>query len=203
MKVKIDLKIVIFLILFYFTGQLEIYIWSIFFCLVHELGHLFVGYILGFKPSEIEFMPFGFFIRLIANYKDYNKKIGKSNLVQLKTILVAMAGPAVNLLFIIFSKTNIIIYINLVILMLNLIPIFPLDGGRIIRSLSKICFKEKMANKISHVISYGSVIILTVICSIIILYIKNIAILLILAYLWILTIKDFRYNSQIFNIKSS
>lgn len=196
MKLKIDLKIIIFLIIFYFTGQLNIYIWSLFFCFIHELGHLFVGYILGFKPSEIEIMPFGFFIKLIANYKDYNKEIGKSNLVQLKTIFVAMAGPAVNLLFIIFAKTDKIIYINLIILMLNLIPIFPLDGGRIIKSLSKICFKEKTANKISRMISYGSVIILTAICSIIILYIKNFAILLILAYLWILTIRNFRQNKM-------
>ena len=194
MKLKIDLKIIIFLIIFYFTGQIKIYIWSLFFCLVHELGHLLVGYILGFKPLEMEIMPFGFFIKLIANYKDYNKKIGKSNLVQLKTIFVAIAGPTVNLLFIIFSKIDIIIYINLIILILNLIPIFPLDGGRIIKSLSKICFKEKMANKISCAISYGSIIILTAICSIIILYIKNIALLLILSYLWILTIKDFRHN---------
>lgn len=194
MKLKIDLKIIIFLIIFYFTGQLEIYIWSLFFCFIHELGHLFMGYILGFKPSEMEIMPFGFFIKLIANYKDYNKKIGKSNLVQLKTIFVAIAGPAVNLIFIIFARMDIVIYINLIILVLNLIPIFPLDGGRIIKSLSKICFKEKTANKISRAISYGSVIILTAICSIIILYIKNFAILLILAYLWILIIKDSHQN---------
>lgn len=40
MRFRIDLKIFGFLILFYFTKQIEIYSLMMLFCFLHELGHL-------------------------------------------------------------------------------------------------------------------------------------------------------------------
>ena len=40
MRFRIDLKIFVFLILFYLTKQIEIYAMVMFFCIIHELGHL-------------------------------------------------------------------------------------------------------------------------------------------------------------------
>ena len=40
MRFRIDLKIFIFLIIFYFTKQIEIYAMIMLFALIHELGHL-------------------------------------------------------------------------------------------------------------------------------------------------------------------
>lgn len=40
MRFRIDLKIFVFLVLFYFTRQIEIYSMIMLFCLIHELGHL-------------------------------------------------------------------------------------------------------------------------------------------------------------------
>ena len=40
MKFKIDLKIFIFLLLFYFTRQIKIYSIMMLFGIIHELGHL-------------------------------------------------------------------------------------------------------------------------------------------------------------------
>ena len=40
MRFRIDLKIFIFLAIFYFTNQLNIYIWTLIFCFIHEIGHL-------------------------------------------------------------------------------------------------------------------------------------------------------------------
>lgn len=41
MRFKIDLKIFVFIILFYITRQIEIYSMMMIFCVLHELGHLF------------------------------------------------------------------------------------------------------------------------------------------------------------------
>lgn len=57
MKFRIDLKIFAFLILFYFTRQIEIYALVMIFAIIHELGHLVVGIVLGFKPQNIELIP--------------------------------------------------------------------------------------------------------------------------------------------------
>lgn len=60
MRLRIDLKIIIFLLLFYLTKQIEIYSIIMCFCIIHELGHIFMGIILGLKPEKIEIMPIRF-----------------------------------------------------------------------------------------------------------------------------------------------
>ena len=72
----------------------------------------------------------------------------------------------------------------------NLIPIYPLDGGRIAKGILHILFGRKEAYRYSYMISNVTISILTAISSIVILNLKNIAILLILAYLWYLVISE-------------
>ncbi len=57
MRFRIDLKILFFLVFFYFTKQIDIYILMIIFVVIHELGHLIIGIILGFKPDKLELIP--------------------------------------------------------------------------------------------------------------------------------------------------
>ena len=198
MKFRIDLKILFFLILFFFTGQIKIYLIVMFFALLHEIMHLLIGVILGFKSQKIEMMPFGFFIDLKPKQEDYKTKVIKSNKAELKYIFVAMAGPIFNLLMVIlFEKLNIekttkdlIIYSNFFIFIFNLIPIYPLDGGRILKSFLRIFYGKKTADNNIKIIASTVISILTFVGSIAILYYKNIAIFFILIYLWFLVLKE-------------
>ena len=199
MKIRIDLKILFFLALFYFTKQIKIYLLVLGFAFLHELAHMLVGLLLGFKPKSIEIMPFGFSLNLTPKKEDFETKIKKSNLVELKYIYVAVAGPLLNLIIAtLFSyirlKVNSEIidlntYSNLIIFIFNLIPIYPLDGGRVINSVLKINRGSLIANKTMKIIKKVTIILLTIASSIAILYLKNIAILLIIVYLWILAWK--------------
>ena len=103
MRFRIDLKIFIFLILFYFTKQIEIYAMIMFFAIIHEMGHLSAGIMLGMKPEKIEIMPYGVSISFKLNTKDYNQKIMYGNQLELKKIIVALAGPITNLFIIILA----------------------------------------------------------------------------------------------------
>ena len=60
-----------------------------FFALIHELGHLIAGLLIGMKPEKIELMPFGFSIAFKINSEEYNKKIKKGNKLEIKKIVVA------------------------------------------------------------------------------------------------------------------
>lgn len=200
MNIKLNLNIFLFIILFFITNQLEIYTLIMIFALIHELAHLICGVILGFKPDTLRIMPFGFCIEFETNVNDYNKKILKSNMLSIKKTLIALAGPLSNLLIIIlgfiFNIDNNIIFSNLLIMLFNLIPIYPLDGGRILKNLLKIFVGNKRASKCINTISNIFMIILTMLASIFIFVNKNIAIFILIITLWALVIKENkRYNT--------
>lgn len=205
MRFRIDLKIFIFLIIFYFTKQIQIYTYIMIFAFIHEIGHLITGLLMGMKPEKLEIMPFGISVSFKIKPQEYNKKIKKGNYLEIKKIIVAIAGPLTNFVIIaIASKIKMgitqylmITYTNFLIMIFNLLPIYPLDGGRILKSILHIYFGKRKAEKYINIISKITVCILTLISSIAILYIQNIAIFLIDMYLWYLTItENIKYNKR-------
>lgn len=206
MRFRIDLKIFILLLLFYLTKQIHIYAMIMVFAMIHEIGHLMAGLMLGMKPEKIEIKPFGFSISFKLTTKDYNKKVKKANLLEIKKIIVALAGPITNLIIIIMTlnivknlwQALIIIYTNMLIILFNILPIYPLDGGRILKGILHIFLGRKKAIQYTNTISFTTAIILTLIASIAIFYLENIAIFFAIIYLWFLVIKQDK-NTQ--NIK--
>lgn len=198
MELKIDLKIILFALIFYFTGQIEIYCLCLLFALIHELGHVLVARILGNKLLKFKIMPLGFSIFLQTNIEDYNKKIKKGNMYVLKNLIISIAGPITNI--IIFLVTFFlpielmlkekIIYINAIIAIFNLIPMYPLDGSKILQNALKLFCSNKESYKYTNIVANATLIIFTIFCSIFILYAKNIAIVAILIYLWYINVKE-------------
>ncbi len=204
MIIKIDLKIFLFAIIYLITKQIKIYAILMVFAFIHEMGHLIIGLLLGFKPMSINITPYGLQIEFKIYCEEYNKKVKKGNILCVKRAIIALAGPITNLvlvlLFIILPLENIefnntIIYSNILIGLFNLIPIYPLDGGRILKELLHIYLGLKRAQKYTNRMANATVIILTAISSVAILYLKNIAIVIIIAYMWYLVVtENNKYN---------
>ncbi len=210
MRFRIDLKIFIFLIIFYFTKQIEIYTMIMLFALIHEIGHLLMGLLIGMKPEKIELMPFGVSISFKIKVEEYNKKIKKGNLLEIKKMVVALAGPLTNFIIIIITnnlkidifKSLMIIYTNFLIMIFNLLPIYPLDGGRILKGILHINFGIRTTEFYINIISKIMVAIITILSSILILYVHNVAILFIDLYLWYLVLKEdvkYKKREEIYN----
>ena len=72
----------------------------------------------------------------------------------------------------------------------NLIPIYPMDGGRILKEVLHIYLGLEKARKYTNKIANATVIILTAISSVAILYLKNIAIVIIIGYMWYLVVME-------------
>lgn len=206
MKIRFNLMIIIFIILFFLTKQIEIYCIIMFFSVLHELGHTIAGIILGFKPSAIEINPFGLSISFESKVENYNKKIKNTSILTIKKMIIAISGPIINLICILICLAfnekitigfeEVIIYSNIIIGVFNLIPIYPLDGGRILKNLLHIFVGLDNTYSYTNLISNISIIILTFFSSICILYVKNVAILLIIGYLWYLVINENKLYNQ-------
>lgn len=206
MRFRIDLKIFAFIIIFVITRQIEIYSIMLAFAVIHELSHLIVGVMLGFKPEGIELNPVGLSLAFKPNYDDYNLKIKNANVFEIKKIIVALAGPLMNLVIAITIGfisnpsilANYIFYANLLIALFNLLPIYPLDGGRIFKGILHIFCGKWKAKKLINEISFISTVVLTAISSIGVFYYKNIAIVAIIAYLWVIVLKaDSIYKKEL------
>lgn len=198
MKFRIDLKIFLFVLLFFITNQIKMYAMIMVFAIIHELGHLLAGILLGMQPDKLEINPFGVSIDFNIKRKDYMRKIKKGNLLELKKILVAFAGPFVNgiiiliLCFIHISPYDkmLMIFSNWTLILFNILPIYPLDGGRIVKGILYLLKGKYKAEEYIYHISHITLILLTAIGSIGILFINNIAIFLVIIFLWVLQLRE-------------
>ena len=209
MKFRIDLKIFIFVILFLITNQIKIYAMIMIFAIIHELGHLIAGMLLGMKAEKIEIKPFGVAIDFNIKRKDYIVKIKKGNLLEVKKVLVALAGPMTNVLIIFIlaiptmfqinqEEKMLMIFSNITLILFNILPFYPLDGGRVLKGIIYILKGKRTAEKYIYYISYITLVIITVTSSIAILCLENIAIFLVTIFLWGLQIKEQRiYRNRI------
>lgn len=92
---------------------------------LHELGHSIVAKSKGSYINEIVLFPLGG----VAKISNIPKRPADE-------IQIALAGPAVSLILaLLFANVPIIGQVNLSLFLFNLIPAFPMDGGRVFRAL--------------------------------------------------------------------
>lgn len=184
MKIEINLKIILALILFLIIDNINTYIIFIIFILIHEIAHLLIGIIIGGVPNKLRITPFGASLEFFS--------YGKNN--PFYRILFYGIGPLINFIIAVFflklENYNYfkyeIIYTNLAIGFFNLIPILPLDGGKILRELLKIFVGTEKANKFAIIFSKFILVLISFLYAILIIKIKNIMFLFLLIYLWYL-----------------
>ena len=190
MKIKVDLKIFLIIILYILTKNIEVFAMSFIFILLHELGHAITGITLGLKIKKININVFG----LSIEFENYGKERINNK------IIIDMAGPAINIISFIVAvifKNEEIAYINILLAIINLLPIYPLDGGRIVKNFLLKKHNYKQVVGYTEKISKNTLIIITAVSSLVILYIKNFGIFLVIIYLWSIALKEWKKNQII------
>lgn len=193
MEFKIDIKIFLVGLIFFIVNQFYMYVLFMIFVIIHECFHLLAGIVLGYKVKSLKIMPLGVSVGFKEKEEEYNTKIRKSNMNNVKKIIILLMGPISNIviagMFLVLNKPE-PVYINIVIAIFNLLPIYPLDGGQILNRILRIFHSNFESYKISNSINNIMMSILTALASIGLLYAKNIAIIFIVIFMWYLIIKE-------------
>lgn len=177
MLIKIHVYLILMLAYMFAIQKLETFSLYYAFVLMHELAHVITALILKVDVIDITLLPIG------VNAK-YIEKIS-----EIKELIISLAGPLASFLFTMLLKNKTFKSINLCIGVFNLIPIYPMDGGRILKCFFKIFLGEKIGKIISDNLSKFFLIALLVVSIAVASYMKN-------YYLFILTIYIFHISKE-------
>jgi Zn-dependent protease/CBS domain-containing protein len=144
-----------------------LFIVLLFLCVVlHEFGHVFAARRYGIKTSDVTLLPIGG----VASLERMPEKPSQE-------IFVALAGPAVNVVIAVLlvavlgarfdlsqmtqlqeATTTLagrVAAANVALVIFNLIPAFPMDGGRVLRALLAIPMGYTRATRVAAMIGQG------------------------------------------------
>lgn len=171
--IEVRIHVTFFLILvfywwlYYSVGGLSaasaglIFVLLLFLCvLLHEFGHAFAARAFGIRTPDITLLPIGGVARL-----------ERKPTTPYQELIIAVAGPAVNVViallllpFVLLNSENWdllafdrveggmagkLLAMNLLLVGFNMIPAFPMDGGRVLRALLASFVKESRATLIA------------------------------------------------------
>ena len=121
-----------------------------FLIIIHELGHFLTAKVFNIELDKIYIYPLGGIAKFYIPY----------NYSRIKELIILVNGPIfqeiakVILIYIFPQYTNIISTYHYGILLFNLLPIYPLDGGKIVNIFLSYLEPYKKSLKTSILISY-------------------------------------------------
>src|SRR5205814_6874147 len=141
-----------------------IFILLLFLCVVlHEFGHAFAAKAIGINLPDITLLPIGGVARLERMPEE-----------PVQELIIAVAGPLVNVvialgLFIaggaqaLLNPTAVetggliaqLLTINIILVLFNLLPAFPMDGGRVLRALLATRMNYARATQVAATVGQG------------------------------------------------
>lgn len=152
-KARVHPLFYLFGLYFAFCGKVFSFISFTLVAVCHELAHAAVAEKLGYKLNRITLMPYGCIVCGETDCFSYRDEIK-----------IALAGPLINLLtaflFIAlwwfvpetYAYTELAVLASLTIGLINLLPCFPLDGGRILLAWLSLRLKRKKALLVSKIL---------------------------------------------------
>ncbi|MFJ7737799.1 stage IV sporulation protein FB [Lysinibacillus sp. NPDC097287] len=188
MKIKLHILCIPFVFLMIFSGQIAYYSIILGALLWHEAGHLLAAKLCRVKVKSCVIAPYGGEI-----------EFDNPTIVDEKSLLwIALGGPIASLLgigFAFFMPELIaerLINVQLVLLAFNLLPVIPLDGGRVILALLYIFYPSAKAFEFYHSLSlfFVTVILLMTVSNLP----QSLFLVILCLFVWMQVIKEWNYR---------
>ncbi len=143
--IEVENLLIIILISFFISDKIKLFLTSYFVCylfiIFHELSHIIFATIFGKKIIKIKLSLAGICVTFSNEY-----------LSVIKRIIMYLVGPISNfVLALIFNNIDFIYEVNLFLGILNLLPIYPLDGYNILLVILDLVNKSNYINFIERV----------------------------------------------------
>ena len=187
--IYLDKSFLFFLLIIIITGSFNDFLLYFSLLLIHEFGHSIVGILFGYKLDKISFYPYG-------GVTSFNMPL---NIPLKRELLILIAGPFFQIcgylvLNIFFASDNFTTY-HYTLLIFNLLPIYPLDGGRIINVLCN--YKWSYLN--SFYLSFGISLLILLGLFIYNIFHFNMNLFLLFVVLFIKLINNYRNLKHYYN----
>lgn len=155
-KIKIPLFTLVYFAIMAGCGLFKACIFLFAIISIHEGAHCLVASILGFKVENITVYPFG--MQAMIRELGFHSSI--------KEIMILAAGPCTHLInpfiFFLLMKSGLIsdamrqwlLTVNRSMLILNMLLIYPLDGGRIMNEIIHLFFPYTLSEKLTFFLSF-------------------------------------------------
>ena len=137
-------------LIFIFLGYFNLYLCFFIVLIVHESGHILFSLIFKWKIKQIIFMPLGLLLKFEDNL---NKPL-------IEEFIISIMGIIFQLVFILFIHNNKIIIVSNIILLFNIIPVYPLDGSKILNILLNKITNFKNSYFLTLIVSFFTIIII-------------------------------------------
>lgn len=180
---KISIPFYIVLAISILIGKFKMFLFLTLLTIFHELGHIITGLLLNQKIEKVILLPIGCLTI-------FNKKVNSNSMID---FIITVMGPIFQIVLFFFIKQDIYLKYNLYLLFFNLLPIYPLDGYKLLNIFLYDIMPFKLVNSFSL---YLSMIILFLMF----LYRPtSIIIYIVFIVFFIQIIKELKNNKYIFN----
>lgn len=202
-SIRLDPIFILTLIVICLTGLLNEFVLAFASMFMHEMGHILTACIMRRKVYSIRILPVGF-----------NAVIEEDPCSRLKQLAVHFGGPFINMLLFTASQLlyscwlhqsknlHFFALINIYLFAFNLMPVLPLDGGKILIGLLAgrvgLLHADKYTRRTSRIL-----LVLTFLAGVVQLYVSkhNFSIMLISIYIFF-KLKSDRMEAALMNVKN-
>ncbi len=184
-KFKIDFSFWLLIILVFFSPK-QAYVLKLIVCLVcHELGHLFLVWLFRYKIKSVSLSIVGFMLKLEKVKQEF-----------WKDLLIYSGGIIVNLLGCLLINDYDFKIISLILIIINLLPIYPLDGFNILKTIFSYFFPYYY---VLNIAIFFSICVNVLVFILGIYYHFDLFILCNLLYLFIINLNQYRHRQELFS----